>query len=172
MAINATVTRREDGGWNFTWDVGTAPYAIWLDGKLLDTVDDEEYDVTLPGYEDVPPSLEILNDGEEAESELYPPYVIVQWRGIPTAVAYVVEENVEGDWVTRATVQEARRGYYTWRSPAKPDGSALQFRVLPADLYGNTGTAIAFSMDLCRNPETPEIEITINDGGDVVVSEE
>lgn len=171
MPIHATIVRAEDGGWDFSWSVGTPPYAIWLDGILLDTVEDEEYEFRLPNYDDVPPDLEILNDGEDSEGGEFPPYVYVQWRGLQNAAGYVVEELVDAVWVTRVTVQETGKGYYRWRSPAHEDEETIQYRVVAVDILGNAGTPIAFTIDIARNPAHPNVTVDIDSNGDVVVSE-
>lgn len=171
MSINATVVRMSNGGWRFTWPVGTSPYSIWLDGVLLDTVDDEEYESVLPGYDDAPPALEILDDGDTAENALYPPYLQLQWRGLANAAGYVIQQDENGTWVDVQTVQETGKGYYLWKSPPQDDESSLSFRVLAVDLRGNEGSPISFSMEMCRNPAPPDVSLSLSSDGNVVVSE-
>lgn len=179
MGINATVARMENGGWRFTWPVGTAPYPIYFNGELLATAEDEEYEFVSPGknadedeqnFEDHPPDLEILNDGEASESLAYPPILQLQWRGVLGVMAYVVDQLISSNWVSVSTQFENGQGYYWWRTPAHGDGEALQFRVRAVNLAGDAGTAIEFTQEIVRNPEAPEVVFTI-DSGDLVVSE-
>lgn len=173
MAIAPTVTRRDGGGWGFVWPVGTAPYSVYLDGVLLeDELDDEAFTFTGSGYDDEPPALEILNDGDDVEGLLYPPFVRLQWRGLQTAKAYLVEQYVSSAWTDRVTIGENASGYYAWSSRAQDDGDATQWRVSALDLYGNAGTPLSFSYTVVRNPAAPSIELAIDGGtGDLVVSE-
>jgi hypothetical protein len=172
MSINATVTRRADGGWSFAWDPGTPPYAIWLDGHLIATVDEEEsYEFIRPNYDDAPPDLEILNTADVSESELYPPFLQIQWRGLLTAAGYIIQQYIAAAWVSIQTIQEKQKGYYIWRSPALDDGSSPLYRVMASDLQGNVGDPIAFTVEVVRNPEHPEVEFSISTSGDVVVSQ-
>lgn len=169
--INVTVSRMANGGWSYTWAVGTPNYQIWLDGLLLTTVAVEAYECVLPGYETVPPDLEIINSGEVAENSLYPPRYLIQWRGLVNAVAYVLQEYDGAAWDDLITVMETGEGYYNWLSPAKVDGATVQYRVLAVDVQGNGGTPIAFSVVVCRNPQSPAIGVDFNSTGDIVVSE-
>lgn len=168
--IRATIVKRVDGGWSFTWPEQGVDYHIWLDGELLETVTTPSYEFTFPDY-DVPPDLEIVPDGVLAENEQYPPYVILQWRGIVDEIvaAYIVEQFVGAAWVTQATVMETKEGYYSWQSPPLTDNTTELYRVSAVDVIGNAGTPIAFTFDVIRNPEHPEVTITIT-GGNVVVS--
>lgn len=167
--ISPTVTRNGDGSWGFTWSPGTPPYSVWLDGILLGTVSTEAYTAELPNYETVPPALEIVSTGSSAGNSLYPPRVILQWRGITTSAGYLVEQFVSSSWVQRVNVSESGRGYYDWLSGPQDDGSTGQFRVTAFDLRGNGGTPLAFSLIICRNPAPPAATIGYS-GTHVVVS--
>lgn len=170
--INPTVTRRAEGGWHFEWEEGSPPYELWLDGVLLTMLEAEEYDFVDGGYEDEPPAIEVL-DGVSAAvagNELYPPFVVIQWRGLQTAIAYVVRQYDGASWQDVAEVMESARGYYSWRSPALEDASSEQFRVVALDGNGNEGTALSFTLEVCRNPAPPEVEVEINGDGDIEVT--
>lgn len=174
MGINAQVTRSTttEGAWEFTWGSGFAsPYSIWLDGVLLDTVDDESYTFDRPGYDEAPPDLEIVETGETAESETYPPYVVLQWRGSQDAAAYDIEQYISGVWTVIATVMETGQGYYQWTSQPLEDLATEQYRVTPVRLGGADGTPLSFTTAVCRNPPHPEVELSIDSTGDVIVSE-
>src|SRR6185369_5825773 len=99
MAIIPTIERRDSGGYDFTWPATASTYLVYLDGVLLSTVTDEAYSFTLSGYDDEPPALEIVEDGDPVEGLLYPPRVTLQWRGLQTADAYKVEQYVSSAWV-------------------------------------------------------------------------
>ncbi|NIS12340.1 MAG: hypothetical protein GWN97_10605, partial [Thermoplasmata archaeon] len=89
MAEDWTASKQETGLWLFEWGGESGEsFEVWLDGELLDTVTGGEYECTEDGYDDAPPPLEIIADesGAEAENELYPPYAILQWRGVDGAM--------------------------------------------------------------------------------------
>lgn len=171
MSINPTVVRRDDGGWDFTWTPGTSPYSIWLDGRLKTTVIDEAYSFTDPGYEDSPPPLEIVSDGDVAENSLFPPFLTLQWQRVAAAEAYIIERYNGATWEEVGEVTQTSNTYLQWVSPALEDGTTVQYRVKAVDLRGNAGTPITFSIEVCRNPAPPEVTYTIDSNGDVLVTE-
>lgn len=172
MVPDLTVERLEDGGWRLTWGAGDPPYAVWLDGILLtDTLLDLEYEVHRPGYETQAPALEVLSESEESESQRFPPYVVIQWRSVTGAIAYVVEEYVGGEWILVVTVMHSSlRGYYSWKSPALADGTTPTLRVKAVDLRGNAGDPLAFTFEVCRNPTPPTVSGALDNNGHVEVS--
>lgn len=169
MPVSPTIERDAGGGWLVTWSPGTAPYSVWLDGILLGTTDEEEYLIEDPDYDDVAPAVEVLNDGEVGESETYPPFVRLQWRGNQVAESYEVQQLVGVEWKQKAVVAEDGSGYYSWESLPLEDEAVEQFRVVASDVIGNEGTPVAFSIEVCRNPAPPIIAVAI-DSGDVVIS--
>lgn len=164
IRVGPTVTRRGDGGWSFTFPVGRGPYAVWLNGVQIDTTTTETYECLLPGYDDEAPALEFVNTGETGQGESYPPSVRIQWRGLQTAVAYVVEQY----WTQRCVVLESARGYYSFTSQPQTDAAATQWRVSALDVQGNAGAALSFSYTIVRNPGPPSIAVTISAGSLVV----
>lgn len=172
MRIEPQVTRRDDGGWAFTWSPGTPPYAIWLDGLLIATVSTEAVDVLRPNYATAPPDIEVVDSASDsqAESELYPPYMLLQWRGVQNAAGYIVEKFNGSAWVAQNTIRETGQGYYSYRTAPLQDEEAAQFRVKAVDLRSNAGTPVTFSFEVVRNPAHPAVEVEIV-AGDVVVSE-
>lgn len=172
MAIDPTATRNEDGSWSFAWSGGSTPWAIWLNGKQIDSVATAAYTFGAdPDYETSPPPLEIVGTGDTAESSLYPPRAVIQWRGVLTAAEYGVEQYVGGAWVEVANVSETAAGYYTYESDALTDETTHQFRVKAYRADGVSGAAITFSLFCARNPAPPSgLSYTITSSGDVSVS--
>jgi len=169
--INATVVRQAEGTWLFTWDPGSSPYSVWLDGELLESgLTDEEYEYTGAVYPDEAPPLEIIESGDTAENDEFPPYLLLQWWGLQDASGYMIEQYVSGSWIEEVHIMERARGYYSWATDPLEDGSSHQFRITAVGLYGNEGTPVAFTTTICRNPEPPDVDIVIS-GGDVVISE-
>lgn len=168
MTINATVARRTDGGWDFTWSGGTPPYAIWLDGELQETTTLPAWSSTLANYEDVPPDVEILSAGDDSQNEELPPYQLLQWRGNQNADVYLVSQFIDSAWVVVQTINEVGLGYYQWPSPPQPDGVLVQYRIQASDNQGNTGSPLSFSVEVCRNPIHPSTTATIVAGNLVI----
>lgn len=172
--INSTVARIESGGWDFSWPAGTGPYSVWLDGRRLAVVTDPAYTFLLPGYDLIPPDLEILDVGGTPDNFVYPPYVLLQWRGLQSAVNYIIEQYT-GDsttpWVLLGSLRELKRGYYAWTTAPIPDEEDVQFRVTAADLVGNPGTHREFAAQVCCNPRRPAVAFSVTSSGDIHVSE-
>lgn len=166
--------KQATGTWLFTWDGGSADsYDIWLDGELLDTVVGGEYECPEADYNDAPPPLEIVADESDADAEndLYPPYVILQWREVTGADAYRVEQYIDSNWVIVDTIQDRSVGYYFYQSEPLTDGTAYDFRVSAVDVNNNAGTPVTFDTTIMCNPTPPEVSFDIDSSGDLVGSE-
>jgi len=163
-----TATKQESGRWLFEWDANSGDaFDIYLDGELVDTVVGESYEAELDGYDTSPPPLEIVADesGVYAESLLYPPYIILQWRGVDGAKAYAVEEYVSGSWIFRKTIMDSDAGYYTYQTEVLEDAVSTSFRVSALDDQGNAGTPVTFSFYVVRNPPPPDVDFSVESGG-------
>lgn len=164
-------TKQENGHWLFEWDANSGdPFDIYLDGVMLGSVVGGEYEVEEDGYDTSPPPLEIVADesGVYAGSLLYPPYVILQWRGVSGADAYLVEHHRSGDWMAAKTIMDLDAGYYTYQTDVLTDSESSSFRVSALDVLGNAGTPVTFSFYVVRNPAPPEVDLSM-DSGDIVV---
>jgi len=169
-----TATKQENGHWLFAWDADSGEsFEIWWNGTLLNTVVGGEFDCELNGYAETPPPLEVVADesGVDAESELYPPFVILQWRGVSGATAYLVEQYVSGAWIARKTVMERERGYYTYQTAVLEDDTETTFRVSALDARGTAGTPVNFSFKVVRNPAPPDVSFSMESGASLVVEE-
>jgi len=172
MRVDPTVARDPTGAWDFAWLAGTPPWHIWLDGRLLATVSDPEYQVSAAQYPAVPPDLEIVDSssGSVAQNSLYPPYFQIQWYGIIGAAGYVVEQLVNSVWTKVHSSAERGQGYICWQTPALQDALTYQFRVTAVDNQGNGGTPVPFTFEVCRNPLHPAVTFALSSSGAVVVS--
>lgn len=174
MVEDWTAIRSDRGIWSFAWDGDSAgTFYIWLNGKLLDTVEGLSYDCSEPYHDDEPPPLEIVDDGSGtiADNDLYSPYAILQWRKVTGASSYLVEQYISGAWTFKKTIQDVDSGYYWYKTALLTDQESNQFRVSALDITGNSGTAVNFTFLITRNPAPPDVEYTINSAGDLVVSE-
>ena len=167
-----TAVKDENGFWVFTWTGAPADiFMIWLDGVLIDTVTGTEYDCEVDGYEDNPPPLEIVDDEDDAENDLYPPIAKLQWRGVAGATAYLIERYVGTSWITYKTIYETSAGWYLYTTAALTDQASEQWRISALDERGNAGTTVPFAFSLVCNPVCEDVDYTINASNDLVVSE-
>ena len=144
MSIESwAAVKEENGHWAFTW-TGAGTFYVWLNGVLLGEAEDGVYDFAQDGYYAAPPPLEITDDPDTAQSQLYPPFATLQWREIDGATAYYVEEYVDSIWVGRRTLMAA------------------------LDARGNPGTPVAFTFALVCNPAPPEV-VDAFAAGDLVI---
>lgn len=165
-----TVVLSSTGGWDFSWPAGTPPYQVWSDGVLLETTTEESYHCSLPGYEETPPDVEVVDSTEVAESSLYPPYLLLQWRGVQGAMGYSIQQYLDSEWADVGTLTESGRGYYSWSTPPQDDGDNLVYRVLAISLNGGLGVPIGFQVTMVRNPAHPAVTLEIESTGNLVVS--
>jgi len=169
-----TITRTLRGEWQFAWS-GTPTWRIYLDGELIaGPLSTPFFQFNGPGYVgNTPPPLEIWEGSAEPQSEQNPAFFTLQWRGIPTAAAYVIEQfqgGSGGSWVEIDHLFEVGSGYYTWQEVGLADDTVHLFRVIALSQGGQEGTPVEFSALMVRNPAPPDVVCTINSAGDVVVS--
>jgi len=166
-----TAARTEYGHWLFSWSgAPTDIFTVWLEGEQIDTVTGTEYDFAMDGYYDAPPPLEIVDDEDDAESDLYPPYAILQWRTVDGADSYLVEEYVDSAWEYRRSVRESGAGWYMYKTDMLDDLTSVQYRVSALNLRGSAGTAVSYTFTIARNPDTPEVAYTIDESNDLSVA--
>jgi len=156
--------------WRYTWAEGLSPYSIWYKGILWDRVDATEYIIEETGAANEPPAIEVLDSspGATAEQELYPPLLILQWRGVDGVDRYQIQEKVFGTWTTRHTVLETGLGYYQYKTPALADVTLAKWRVRAIDEWDNPSAALNFDAFIVSNPEPPAITMTYDSGTGLV----
>ena len=169
--INPTAVKLSDGRWSFTWPVDTPPYSVWLDGEEQASGLDAEAFIYEGGQftELIPPHIEVVNAGDTIQNEAFPPRYVLQWRGLQNATAYTVEQFISGEWTEVVQTMERGDGYYTYITDPLSDGDSHIFRITAFDQFGNSGSPLAFTSEIIRNPAPPDVVITIA-AGDIVVS--
>jgi len=168
--MNLTITNTSEGVWTFSWDADSGvSYEVWLDGVLLTTTTDGEYICSYPGYISSPPPLEIVQS--PAESELFPPHLLLQWRRVANASAYKVEESVSGVWIQRRIIMDLGEEYFKFQTGPLEDGSTALWRVSALDTQGDAGTSVGFSVLICRNPPEPDVDMAYGSDGLLTISE-
>ena len=167
-----TAIRTEYGYWLFSWTAGpTDIFTVWLNGIQIDTVTGDEYECKLNGYVSGPPPLEIVDDADDAENDLYPPFAVLQWREVSGAAAYLIEQYIDSAWTTKKTIMDKSTGYYWYRTAVLTNETEYQFRVSALNKVGNPGTPVAYTFEIEHNPAAPDVAYTIDGSNDLIVSE-
>lgn len=177
MEYFTAIEKQSDGSWKYTWDASSGvSYEVWFNGILQDVVEDGEYICIITDYEgvsydDVPPPLEVIPTTDEPESETYPPFIIMQWKGIEGAAHYQIEEFDGSDSTIRATQAEVGLWYYKFQTHSLEDDEEADWDVTVLDETGTGGTPLDFTKLVVRNPEPPDVDIEYSSSGEVTISE-
>lgn len=163
-----TASQTIPGVWVFTWTPAPAAvYEVWRNGLLLATTEEGvgTYTTDDGGPTEAPPVIEVHNTADgKADNEEYPPYALLQWRGIPECSAYKVEYFSGGGWRTVAQIREEGSGWYMYRSVALSDQETASFRVTALDIRGIGGTALPFKFTPVCNPGRPSASLLASGG--------
>lgn len=163
-----TITRNYDGSWTFDWTTtGAGSYRIVLEGSLLVEILGPPYVFRGSGYPTDPPALEVTEvteDTDLADSELYQPYMVIQWYRNLLAKAYSVEKYDGSNWVGFKVVQEkGKAGAYRVRTLILPDESTDLFRVRCVDSLEEYSVPIEYNAFIVCPPQfAPTEEVVID----------
>lgn len=160
------VTKIGSVAWKFAW-TGTAPYTLVLRGKVIaEGLSDTSWTLQ-EGNSYRPPPLEVLdaNDTDPAPSQVYPPWLALQWRGTSAAQYYRVDRRISGVWTAQPPlVQETGRGYYRWDTAAQDDDTAQIWRVVAVDRRGYESMVREVNWAVVRHPEPPNLSLSYDSG--------
>lgn len=167
--------------WRYRWS-GTGPYDVWTNGQLLfaattleELVLRNESPMTLgviptpPAAVTEPDAIEVIDlatetSAADAQSSLYPPYAILQWRGVAGVDHYRIEAFEDAAWVQKRRINETGNGYYMLKTRPLADDTTHQWRVIAVDARGYESTAVQLDIFMVRNPAPPDITITYDSG--------
>lgn len=153
-----------DYDWEYRWS-GTSPFLMYQDGDVVTGLQTTLTDYIFQGDSTAePPAIEIVESTatDEPEQLTYPPYAAMQWRRVPNAFYYLIEQNVDSTWTERESIFDdgTDRGYFGYSSTALSDVTEHNFRVSAVDSEGTTGYPLAFTFTMVRNPPPPSIDIS------------
>lgn len=172
MPATVTATLIAPNAIRYTW-TGTAPYDVWQEGALVlsGTTLTEYIAQTTDGSTNPLPAIEVrdADDTGTAQNKAYSPRVRMQWRGQADAAVYIIQQYTGGEWVSRATVNEDRTGYYAFETTAHDDGDSAQWRVVPQDSGGYEGEPLGFTFAVVCNPMPPAVEYSYSSGTGLTV---
>lgn len=170
MTITFTDVRQtSDRSWVFTWaDTGADVYRVVLFGVLVGTTSRLTWVWDGNGFLNSPPPLEVVEDGELALSELYPPYLAVQWYQEPGAESYTVEEYRSSSWAEVASIDEQGTWVYSYVTQTLTDGYLEKLRVTAYDDLGNPSAPEGFTMTVLTAPPVPSVTVSYSGGNAVI----
>lgn len=158
-----TITQNADKSWSFTWAAvtGASFYRLVLFGSQIAKQTATSYTFKIVGWDKAPPPLELVVDNGKACSELYVPFLTIQWYRIDGVVYYQIDEQVNGSWIKRATVSETGMQLLSQKMSPMADESAHVFRLRAADALGQFSAAREFDIGIVTPPRLVESNIRI-----------
>jgi hypothetical protein len=158
--------------WRFAWTDTTAPYRIFLEGRLVITAPTNTVSLDLEDYPTYPPPIEVIDatmDDTDALSVSYPPYITLQWIGVAAAVVYRIEYYSGGTWIPVDTIDGGGEGYYTFETTKIDNNETAQWRIVPLDAQENEGTPLSFNFSVVGAPDSPELVSHEYSGGSIQI---
>lgn len=178
-----SIIKQSGGNWLFTWDDTDATfYRAVLFGTVLRTNITDNfylYKLSVPSeYTKYPPPLEVVEESNQAESEMHRPYIILQWYNANQTniqVSYYQIEQWSEElqiWQKGTHVPETGAWIYTQVSPILSDGVTYKFRVLAIGSNQQPGCALPFQVLMVCNPRLvePDIAIAFDSGSTSLVT--
>ena len=104
--------------------------------------------------------VEVLTDAGRPPTSAFPSRLTLNWRGVPGAAYYRIEEYVGGSWSLRARIRDVGQGYCRWLTRPLEDAATHQFRVVAVANSGNRGTATTLSALMVRHPDPQAVAYT------------
>jgi len=158
--------------WVFTWTSGSSQtWDLYLIGRKIATVEGGEYIYDQGGYEEDAPPLEIVEEGAQADSVRYTPFVYLQWREVDGEAGYLIEKLVGSTWTKVGNLTRTGRGFHVFRTQALEDDTETEFRIFATNSQGEVGEPLEFTARVVRNPAPPVVVYEIDSTGDLVVGE-
>jgi len=194
MAVNydTVITADSGGAFLYEWSGGTSGYKLFTEdgayeqrgGSQLAEITNEattETSLILDGSDTgEPPFLEIIDNTStsEAQTEINPPFLTLQWRGSTDAWYYLIQESVSSVWTDRGTAggfvdpyanpdgDVRGAGYFQFKTTAVENETTPSYRVVPYDVNYTSGQPLQFDIFMVRNPAPPSISMayTSSDG--------
>lgn len=154
---------------------GTVYYHWYLDGAWLGVTTDPNYSIFLEAGEQAELVCIDTNsasfDGPANAPAGYPARRALWWNKCTDAdvdhyrVEYGTGFSSPSSWTLMGTVKDDGGWSYRFLSHRLTDLTWYWFRIVPVDLAGNQGTALALGPDkVVRTPDAPEYSATYNSG--------
>lgn len=142
---------------------GTPTFYLWQWGDLVIITTDTGRQFTIAAGEDL--ILDVF-DSASGEPDAYVSNgrATLCWWPVSGAAQYRVDEYVASVWTERGTVADNGEGFFAWTSRVLEDVTTHEFRIVPLDSAGNTGTATTFSKLMVRIPDVPSVSYAYDSG--------
>lgn len=152
---------------SFASDLTDPTFYIYINGEFVTETNETEYEVTAPLNTQF--QFEVFDDEDDVPTEFFPGTLTLRWDGTPDSTQFRVDEYVDSAWAAKRVVIADDRRVFHYDSELLDDSTTHQFRVVPIDTQGRSGTILEFEAEMCRYPDTPSQAITIT-GGEFVVA--
>ena len=156
---------------------GTIYYHWYIDGSFIATTQLNVYQFYLENDDQVRIEINDTNDPDYdpiANAPAgYPARRTIYWvRSQDSDVRhYRIEQQKDGGgWASIGEVlHDVNQWAYSLESPRLDDLSEYEWRIIPVDLAGNDGTALALDSEkIVHTPDAPDFTVTFNEGPDTV----
>jgi len=162
------IVKNANGSWTFIWaDIGASYYRAVLWGLEQKQVNPQNgfasFTWNKQEYKKFPPPIEIAFEDQQVLSELYVPYLILQWYSDPLASKYQIQQSTDNGatWTVIATLTQAGAWVYSYQTVILIDEVAYKYRVIAIDSIGNQSVARNFVRYVVCPPAPPDPKIKI-----------
>lgn len=138
---------------SFSSDLESPTFYVYVNGGFVGETLETYWEVSVAPGSQV--QFDVFDDPDAVPEEHFPNQFTFRWVGRDGAEAYRVEEYVDSSWVFRGLRPVSLSNLYHYTTPPLEDSTTYQFRVLPLDAEGRTGTALNFTVEMVRYPDTP-----------------
>lgn len=142
--------------YRISWDspnYPNGPFWVWVNGRLVGQTASRSYVVTVNAGESV--FVDVFVAALDRPPTYYPDRIVIQWPGNSSALRYVVEQFVSGQWTQRGSIPESGRAYYSWQSGVLADVTTHSFRVKVVGSNGVSSSYATHSTMMVRVPDSP-----------------
>ena len=171
MAITS-LQRTQTGPTRFVFtyasDAVDPTFYIYINGELETETDETSYEVTSPLNTQF--QFDVLDDEDALPEEFFPSTMILRWDGTPDSTQFRIEKYVVDTWVAKQVVIRDDRRVFHYNSELLDDSTVHTFQVVPVDEQGRDGVALEFEAEMCRYPDDPVVDISIDTGEFVIAA--
>ena len=154
--------------WRYDYS-GTSRFKRYIKGVLYEGRSSADTFLIVVGDSDVEPvPVEIIDstENEEDVSQVkYPQRAVLQWRAATGTAYYKIQKSVSGVWTDVRIIHHRPNSiYFKWQSPQLDDVTTHQYRVMAYTASGDEGVPIPMDVSIVRNPDPPEVTISLAGG--------
>lgn len=170
MAITSVAyTQSGPGTFVFTYasNLADPTFYIWVNGDLVAETLETSYEVSVPIGDQL--QFDVFDDPDDEPTDYYPTRLTLRWEGRDGANTYRVDQYTGGQWVAKSIHPHRVSNLYHYVTGVLDDVTTYQFRVVPIDAEGRSGTALSFTAEMVRYPDEPAQTMTFT-AGELVIT--